>query len=308
MTIAYIHHSDCLRHDMGFGHPERPARLTAIEDRLKVDGLFDFLELYEAPLAETSQIARIHDSQYIEHVLSFANKTGNTHLDPDTVVTPQSPQAALRAAGAALLATNLVLTNKVAGAFCGVRPPGHHALRNHAMGFCFFNNVAIGTAHALEEYGLERVAIVDFDVHHGNGTEAVFKNDPRVMLCSTFQYPFYPGSGANSSNEHIVNIPLPAGTESEAYREAVTARFLPALNRFKPQLIFFSAGFDAHTDDSLAQLDLVEADYEWITAEILTIADKYAQGRIISTLEGGYDLDALAHSVAVHLKVLMRQT
>jgi len=308
MTIAYIHHSDCLRHDMGFGHPERPARLTAIEDRLKVEGLFDFLEQYEAPLAETQHIARIHDSKYIEHVLSFANKAENSYLDPDTVVTPQSPQAALRAAGAAILATNLVLTGKVTGAFCGVRPPGHHALRNHAMGFCFFNNVAIGAAHALEEYGVERVAIVDFDVHHGNGTEAVFKAEPRVMLCSTFQHPFYPGSGANSGNEHIINVPLPAGTDSDSYRKAVTTHFLPALNRFKPQLIFFSAGFDAHTDDSLAQLELVEADYAWITEEILTIADKYAQGRMISTLEGGYDLGALARSVAVHIKVLMRQT
>lgn len=307
MTIAYIHHSDCLRHNMGFGHPEKPARLTTIEDRLKVDGLFDFLEQYEAPLAETQYIARIHDSKYIEHVLSFADKTESSYLDPDTIVTPQSPKATLRAAGAAILAVNLVLTGKVAGAFCGVRPPGHHALRNHAMGFCFFNNVAIGTAHALEEYGLERVAIVDFDVHHGNGTEAVFKDDSRVMLCSTFQHPFYPGSGANSSNEHIINVPLPAGTASDKYREAVIAHFLPALNRFKPQLILFSAGFDAHTDDDLAQLNLVEADYTWITEEILTIADKYAQGRVISTLEGGYDLGALARSVAAHLKVLMRQ-
>lgn len=308
MTIAYIHHPDCLRHDMGYGHPERPARLTAIETGLKTEGLLDTLEQHEAPLADTQSIARIHDQTYIDQVLAFSHKSSSTYLDPDTIITPQTPQAALRAAGATILATDLVLTHKVKGAFCSVRPPGHHALPDHAMGFCFFNNVAISAAHALEAYDLERVAIIDFDVHHGNGTEAIFRNDPRVMLCSTFQHPFYPGSGANSSNEHIINVPLPAGTTSEQYRQAVIAHCLPALNQFKPQLMLFSAGFDAHTDDNLAQLNLVEADYTWITEEILTLADKYAQGRIISTLEGGYDLDALASSVIAHLKVFIRQT
>jgi acetoin utilization deacetylase AcuC-like enzyme len=291
---------------MGFGHPERPARLTAIEDRLKADGLFDFLDTYDAPLAERQHIARIHDDNYIESILGF-NKESHVYLDPDTVITPRTPQAALRAAGAAVFATDLVMSRKASGAFCAIRPPGHHALRNHAMGFCFFNNVAIGVAHALEEHKLDRVAIIDFDVHHGNGTEEVFKDEPRVMLCSTFQHPFYPGCGANSSNDHIINVPLPAGTTGSEFRKAVTARWLPALHQFKPQLIFFSAGFDAHDDDDLAQFCLLEPDYAWLTGEILQIADNYAQGRFISSLEGGYDLGALARSVSVHLKVLMRQ-
>ncbi|OQW95140.1 MAG: deacetylase [Beggiatoa sp. IS2] len=306
MSIAYIHHTDCSLHDMGFGHPEKPTRLSAIEDELKAAHLFDFLRHYEAPLATRQQLLRVHDSKYVDNVLSFADKRKPAYLDPDTIVTPETPKAALRAAGAGIFATDLVLTHKVRGAFCNIRPPGHHALRNAAMGFCFFNNIAIAAVHALENYGVARVAIVDFDVHHGNGTEEIFKNDPRVMLCSTFQHPFYPGCGADSGNDHIINVPLRAGTKGDKFREAVTQFWLPALHKFKPQMIFISAGFDAHEDDDMSQLYLHDKDYAWVTHEILALADKYAEGHIVSMLEGGYDLPALGRSVTAHLKVLMR--
>lgn len=306
MPIAYLHHHDCLLHDMGFGHPERPTRLSAIEDQLRASQLLDFVKPYDAPLATRRQLARVHDLKYIDKILDYSKQQGHTYLDPDTIITPQTPAAALRAAGAVVQAAELVLTNKHKVAFCNIRPPGHHALRNRAMGFCFFNNVAVGAAHVIEEYGLSRVAIVDFDVHHGNGTEDIFKDDPRVMLCSTFQHPFYPHSGAGIISDHIINVPLPAGTTGDKFREAVLLHWLPALHKFAPQMIFFSAGFDAHHDDDMSQLHLHAKDYAWVTQEILLIADKYAEGRIVSTLEGGYELHALGRSVAAHLKVLMR--
>lgn len=306
MPIAYLHHSDCLQHDMGQGHPERATRIHAIEDQMRASQLFDFISYYEAPLAQRQQLARVHDVKYIDKILSFDNKEGGVYLDPDTVLTPHTPQAALRAAGAVIEASNLVLTNKARVAFCNVRPPGHHALPDRAMGFCFFNNVAVGAAHAIQEYGLSRVAILDFDVHHGNGTEAIFKDEPRVMLCSTFQHPFYPYSGADTISEHIINVPLSAGTGGEEFREAVSRHWLPALRKFAPQMIFISAGFDAHEEDSISHLRWHANDYAWVTQEILIIADKYAKGRVVSTLEGGYELHALGRSVAAHLKVLMR--
>ncbi|MDM8559968.1 histone deacetylase family protein [Candidatus Parabeggiatoa sp. HSG14] len=306
MPLAYLYHPDCLLHDMGTGHPERPSRISAIEEKLRVSHLMDLARYYEAPLATRQQLARVHGTKYIDTVLNFEGKEGYTYLDPDTMLTPQTPQAALRAAGALTHATDLVLTKKHNVAFCNIRPPGHHALRNQAMGFCFFNNVAVGVAHAIEEYGLERVAIMDFDVHHGNGTEEIFANDPRVMLCSTFQHPFYPGSGADTVSDHIINVPLPAGTTGEKFREAVTTQCLPALHQFAPQLIFISAGFDAHEDDGISMMRLQVDDYIWVTQQMLEIADKYAEGQIVSTLEGGYELQALAQSVAAHLKVLIR--
>jgi len=225
-------------------------------------------------------------------------------LDPDTWMNPHSWEAALRAAGALVLGTELVMQGMAKNAFCNVRPPGHHATRNQSMGFCLLNNVAVGVAHALEQHGLERVAIVDFDVHHGNGTEAIFRDEPRVMLCSTFQHPFYPFSGADSGSDHIVNVPLPAGTTGAAYREAFAARIRPRLEAFRPQCVFCSAGFDGHRDDDLAQFALVEADYAWITLQVMDVAARHASGRIVSVLEGGYDLSALGRSVAAHLKVL----
>ncbi|MEK8016661.1 MAG: histone deacetylase family protein [Candidatus Parabeggiatoa sp.] len=306
MPLAYLHHPDCLLHEMGGGHPENPTRIHAIEDQLATSQLIDLIRYYEAPLATRKQLARVHEGKYIDKIIKHTETDGYVYIDPDALLTPQTPQAALRAAGAVVQATDLVLTHKHNVAFCNIRPPGHHALRNKAMGFCFFNNVAVGAAHAIENYGLNRVAIVDFDVHHGNGTEAIFTDEPRVLFCSTFQHPFYPHCGADTFSEHIINVPLPAGTGGDKFREAVILHWLPALHKFAPQMIFISAGFDAHEDDSISLMHLHEKDYAWVTQEILIIADKYAKGRIVSTLEGGYDLPALGRSVATHLKVLMR--
>ncbi len=304
MHTAYISHPDCLKHDMGEGHPECPARLSAIEDQLIASGLMPFLERHDAPLATFEQLARVHEPHYIHNIEAASPKQGLADLDPDTAMNPHTWNAALRAAGAAVLATDLVVERKADNAFCAIRPPGHHAEPAHAMGFCIFNNVAIGVAHALAKYGLRRIAIADFDVHHGNGTEAMFHDDPRVMLCSTFQHPYYPYRGADSGNDHIINVPLPAGTDGPAFREAVTAYWLPALQRFQPEMVFFSAGFDAHRDDDMAGFNLLEADYTWVTQQVKELADRYSRGRIVSVLEGGYELRALGRSVLAHLKVL----
>ena len=217
---------------------------------------------------------------------------------------PHTLTAALHAAGAAMLGVDLVLTGDELSVFCSVRPPGHHAERARAMGFCIFNNVAVGAQHALSAWGLERVAIVDFDVHHGNGTEDIFRDEPRVLFCSTFQYPFYPHTGADTVSDHIINVPLPAGTSGEAFRQAISSRWLPELHRFKPELVLISAGFDAHAEDDMAHMGLREPDYQWVTKQIKEIADNYANGRIVSCLEGGYALSALGRSVAVHINAL----
>ncbi len=303
MTTAYISHPACLLHDMGRGHPECPARLKAIEDSLIASGILPLLR-HDAPRATREQLARVHGEAYIDAIEAAQPAEGLAMLDPDTWMNPHTWEAALRAAGAVVLATDLVMAGRAENAFCNVRPPGHHATRNQAMGFCFFNNVAVGVAHALEHYGLERVAIVDFDVHHGNGTEDIFRDDPRVLLCSSFQHPFYPHCGADTVSAHIIPAPLPAGTDGAGFRAAVTEKFLPALNRFKPQMIFVSAGFDAHREDGMAGLKLVEADYAWITQEIKKAAAAHASRRIVSTLEGGYDLPALGRSAAAHVNVL----
>lgn len=289
---------------MGAHHPEGPARLRAIEDQLIASGLLPFLQHHDAPLATLEQLARVHAPHYIEAVRSASPTEGLAYLDPDTVMNPFTLNAALRAAGAVVLATELVLERKVENAFCAIRPPGHHAESARAMGFCLFNNVAVGVAHAIEKYGLNRVAIADFDVHHGNGTEEIFRDDPRVMLCSTFQHPFYPHCGADSSSDHIINVPLPAGTDGAAFRQAVTERWLPALERFQPEMLFVSAGFDAHREDDMGMFKLSEPDYAWVTQQIKDVAERYAQGRIVSALEGGYELHALGRSVAAHIKVL----
>jgi acetoin utilization deacetylase AcuC-like enzyme len=289
---------------MGAQHPEGPARLRAIEDQLIASGLLPFLQHHDAPLATFEQLARVHAPHYIETVRSASPTEGLAYLDPDTAMNPFTLNAALRAAGAVVLATELVLERKVENAFCAIRPPGHHAESARAMGFCLFNNVAVGVAHAIEKYGLNRVAIADFDVHHGNGTEEIFRNDPRVMLCSTFQHPFYPHCGADSGSDHIINVPLPAGTDGAAFRQAVTERWLPALERFQPEMLFVSAGFDAHREDDMGMFKLSEPDYAWVTQQLKDVAEKHAQGRIVSALEGGYELHALGRSVAVHIKVL----
>ncbi|MCK5719467.1 MAG: histone deacetylase family protein [Thiomargarita sp.] len=307
MSVAYLYHPDCLLHEMGSEHPEKPDRLNVIEKQIKISQLKEKIHRYEAPLATKQQLAQVHDSQYIEKVLNFVDESGVgfSYLDPDTMLVINTPNAALRAAGAAVHATDLVLTNQHNIAFCSVRPPGHHALSDHAMGFCFFNNLAVGVAHAIKEYGLNRIAIVDFDVHHGNGTEAIFANESRVMLCSTFQHPFYPYSGTDSANELMISMPLSAGASGEHFRKAITEHCLPALHNFKPEMIFISAGFDAHQADNLSHLHFLEEDYAWVTKEILAVANQYAKGRIVSCLEGGYALDILGQCVVAHLEALM---
>ena len=304
MQTAYISHPSCLLHDMGRGHPECPARIKAIEDQLIASGLYPFLQHHDAPRATPEQLERVHSTAYLDALWSARPAEGLAMLDADTWMNPRTWEAALHAAGAVVLATDLVMQGRAESAFCNVRPPGHHATRDQAMGFCFFNNVAVGVAHALEHHGLERVAVVDFDVHHGNGTEAIFRDDPRVLLCSSFQHPFYPYSGAETANSHILPAPLPAYTDGAGFRAAITEKFIPALDEFKPQLIFVSAGFDAHREDDMASLKLVEADYAWVTQEIKKIATAHAQRRIVSTLEGGYALHALGRSVAAHIRVL----
>jgi acetoin utilization deacetylase AcuC-like enzyme len=226
------------------------------------------------------------------------------HLGDDITLSPMSRQAALHAAGAVVNGVDLVMAGEAENAFCAIRPPGHHAMRNRAMGFCILNNIAVGAAHALAHHGLARVAIVDFDVHHGNGTEDIVRDDARILFCSTFQHPFYPGCGADSGNEHVINVPLAAGTGGEAFRQAVSEHWLPALHQFRPQLLLISAGFDAHLEDDMAMLRLKEADYAWVTAEIKDIAERYANGRIVSALEGGYALNALGRSAVAHIKTL----
>lgn len=304
MTIAFLTHGDCLLHDVGAHHPECPARLTAIDDQLIASGLSNYLKHIEAPLATRVQLERVHAPDYVSALEQAAPARGLVHLDPDTAMTPHTVKAAKRAAGAAALATDMVIRGEAETAFCSVRPPGHHAERARAMGFCLFNNVAVAAAHALEVHGLKRVAIVDFDVHHGNGTEDIFRDDPRVLMVSTFQHPFYPYSGIEGRSERMVNIPLAAYSGGSEFRAAVQRHWLPALDAFRPEMLFVSAGFDAHRDDDMAMLDLVEADYGWVTERIKEAAGRTAGGRIVSVLEGGYELHALGRSVATHLKVL----
>ena len=304
MQTAYISHPDCFKHDMGMYHPESPQRLVAIENQLKAIGLLSQLQRYDAPLASIEQLARVHTPNYIESIRRAAPDAGLVALDADTAMNPFTLNAALRAAGAVVLATDLVLTDKVNNAFCAIRPPGHHAESDRAMGFCLFNNVAVGVAHAIHQYHLQHVAIMDFDVHHGNGSEEIFRDNPHVMLCSTFQHPFYPYCGADSGSQRMINVPLQRGSDGVAFRKAVIDYWLPALEAFKPEMIFVSAGFDAHRDDGMAQLQLCDDDYVWITRQIKAIADKHARGRIVSVLEGGYELKALGRCVAAHISVL----
>ena len=304
MHTAFISHPDCLLHEMGPYHPERPARLKAIEDELTASGLMDKLVRHIAPRVTFEQLNRVHAAEYIASLDAKAPAAGIVYLDLDTAMNPHSLKAAYRAAGAVVLAVDLVIGKNSENAFCSVRPPGHHAGRDQAMGFCFFNNIAVGIAHAIQVHALERIAVVDFDVHHGNGTEDIFRDDPRVMMVSTFQHPFYPYSGITGGSGHMVNIPLAAGSDGEKFRAVVSQFWLPALQKFKPQMLFISAGFDAHQDDDLASLNLLEADYAWVTGQIKAIAREHAQNRIVSSLEGGYALPALGRSVAAHLKVL----
>jgi acetoin utilization deacetylase AcuC-like enzyme len=308
MSTVFYSHPACRLHDMGAGHPECPQRLDAINDHLLATGLDVALDYREAPPATLQQISRAHTSGYVAElsdVLQQVQASGeNRAMDPDTIACPQTLAAALHAAGAAVAATDDVLAGRARNAFCAVRPPGHHATRDQTMGFCFFNNVAVAARHALDEHGLKRVAIIDFDVHHGNGTEDIIAGDERVLMCSFFQHPLYPYSGAVPKGTNMVNVPVPPYTRGAALRETIDAMWMPALEDFKPEMVFISAGFDAHREDDLGQMGLVEADYEWITRRLVDLAERHAQGRIVSCLEGGYHLSALARSVAAHLRVL----
>jgi acetoin utilization deacetylase AcuC-like enzyme len=305
VTTAFIAHPVCRQHDMGRYHPECPDRLDAVSDRLIASGIDKHVEHHEAPVATREQLARVHDEDYIAMIEAASPDTGVHYLDPDTAMSPRSLDAALHAAGAAVLATELVLKGDCRTAFCAVRPPGHHAERRRAIGFCLFNNVAVGVAHALAQ-GLTRAAVVDFDVHHGNGTEQIFAGDARVIMTGTFEYPLYPYSGVDPAGPNMHNVPLRAGSGGEAFRAAMTDVCLPALEAHRPEIIFVSAGFDAHRDDPLANLQFTESDYAWVTREIVRIADRHAEGRIVSSLEGGYELSALGRSAVEHIRALAK--
>jgi len=306
MTTLLITHPACIDHDPGPDHPEAPARLKAILSALE-DEAFAALERREAPLAERAQIERVHDPAYVQAVLDAIPRSGRVGLDPDTIVSPGSGEAALRAAGAICGAVDAVVAGEASNAFCAVRPPGHHAGPRRAMGFCLFNNVAIGALHARAGHGLSRVAVVDFDVHHGNGTQAAFERDPDLFFASVHQSPLYPGTGAEDERGvgNIVNRPLPPMSGSREFRAAMTEDILPALESFAPDFILVSAGFDAHADDPLASLNFTEEDYGWATGEIVRIAEGCCAGRVVSTLEGGYNLEALKTSAAALVRALM---
>jgi len=305
---AFYSHPDCRGHDMGDGHPECPQRLDAIDDHLIATGLDAALERREAPVVDLAELGHAHESRFVDELRDLLQRVAaagrRSAIDPDTIASPGTWAAVVRAAGAAVAATDAVIDGEVANAFCAVRPPGHHATRDQAMGFCFFNNVAVAARHALDVRGLERVAIVDFDVHHGNGTEDIVANDERVLMVSIFQHPLYPYSGAVPMGTNMVNVPVPPYARGPHIRALIEENWIAPLEAFRPQMLFVSAGFDAHRDDELGQLGLVEADYTWITQRIKDIANRHANGRIVSCLEGGYNLGALARSVAAHLRVL----
>ena len=305
MTTAFITHPACLKHEMGAHHPECPERLQAVYDAFAQSGLMTKMDQIEAPLATQEQLSAAHAPDYVDSIFAASPSHDYAYLDPDTAMNPFSLEAACRASGAVIKGVDMVMSGEAANAFCAVRPCGHHATYDRAMGFCIFNNVAVGAVHALNAQALERVAILDFDVHHGNGTEDIFHDDDRVMLCSSFQHPYYPGTGANTGNQHIIPTPLLARTSGAEFRRAIDATWWPALEKFQPELIIISAGFDAHADDPLAYLELHEDDYVWITERIREIADTYAQGRIVSVLEGGYNLGALGRSAVAHVGALL---
>ncbi|HXA37230.1 MAG TPA: histone deacetylase family protein [Steroidobacteraceae bacterium] len=307
MTTAYITHPDCLRHEMGPGHPESPARLSAIGEHMRASGMLEEVRSLEAPLADADDLKRVHRSAYVDLIFENAPNEGYVQLDPDTAMNAYSLSAARRAAGAGLLAVDEIMAGRSANAFCAVRPCGHHATQLRSMGFCIFNNIGVAAAYALEKKGLERVAIIDFDVHHGNGTEDMFSQPKwrdRVLMASFFQHPFYPYSGTVDPAPNMINVPLAAGSGGAAAKQAIETQWLPALETFKPQMILISAGFDAHREDLLGGMALVEDDYAWMTRELMALAARHSQQRVVSMLEGGYNLAALGRSVVAHVKTL----
>lgn len=306
MTTAYISHRDCELHDMGHGHPESPVRLRAIRDYLMERQVWDLLLQVDAPKIDKRHLYRVHNRDYVDAIFEQFPVQNLQELGPDVVANPHTLDAALRAAGAVCKGVDLVMTGAANNAFCAVRPPGHHAEARRAMGFCVFSNVAIGAAYAMQAYNLDRIAIIDIDVHHGNGTENILQYDQRVLFCSSFQYPCYPHQVPDNSRSNIIHTPMHAGTSSDEFRDWVRRDWLNKLDTFHPQLIMISAGFDAHQADPLADVCLDERDYRWITAELMQVADRCCEGRIVSALEGGYDLTALSRSVYQHIRTLMR--
>src|ERR1700733_9122889 len=307
MTTAYITHADCLRHEMGAGHPESPDRLNAVNAEMRSSGLLDELRCLEAPLARAEDLKRVHRAGYVDAIFDNAPTEGYVQLDPDTAMNPHSLAAAQRAAGAGVLAVDELMAGRSDNAFCAVRPCGHHATQVRSMGFCIFNNIGVAAAYALEKKGLDRVAIIDFDVHHGNGTEDMFSAPQwrdRLLMASFFQHPFYPYSGTANPAPNMINVPLAEGSGGAAARQAIEAQWLPALESFRPEMIFISAGFDAHRDDLLGGMALVEDDYAWITRELMALAAQHSQKRMISMLEGGYNLSALGRSAVAHVRAL----
>ena len=303
MTTAYISHPDFMKHEMGRHHPECPERIQAIEDQLIQSRLDGHLKRIDPPRATEADITRVHSEDHLAFIKSKAPTSGYAMIDGDTIMNTATWNVSLRAAGAAIAAVDAVMKGEVNNAFCAIRPPGHHAEPHRSMGFCVFNTIAIAIRYALEQYDLDRVAVIDFDVHHGNGTEAAFIDDPHVLMCSFFQHPFYPYSGLEGG-DNMVNIPLPANTSGKVVREMISKIWIPRLQEFKPQLIMISAGFDAHREDDLGQMGLVEDDYVWITQQLMNVANLTCEGKIVSCLEGGYNLSALGRSVAAHLKTL----
>jgi len=310
---GYFTHPDCRKHDMGRGHPECPARLDVIEDRLRASGVGDVLERRQATPAGMGELLLAHGRRHVAALRGLSDilveelaAGGPDHysLDPDTVMCQHTYRAALLSAGAVINAVDAVLSGEMENAFCAVRPPGHHATRNQAMGFCFFSNMAIAAKYACERHGLKRVAVIDFDVHHGNGTEDIVAGDERILMVSFFQHPFYPEGGVQKNDANLLNCPVPAYTKGMEVRELVDMMWIPRLDEHKPELILISAGFDAHRDDDMGQLGLVESDYAWITERLRDVARRHAKGRIVSALEGGYNLNALARSVEAHVRVL----
>ena len=310
---GYYTHRDCWKHEMGPGHPECPERRDAVEDRLLISGVFDALERREAPLASLNDIELAHDRMHVAALRGLSLRLAeeleaggpeHTALDSDTSINVHTWNAALRSAGAALEATDAVMAGELENAFCAVRPPGHHATRNKAMGFCFFNNVAVAAKYALQRHNLQRVAVIDFDVHHGNGTEDILAGDERALMCSFFQHPFYPYSGDQNPAPNMCNVPVPAYSKGMDIREVVEMMWIPRLEEFQPEMMFISAGFDAHREDDMGQLGLTEQDFSWITQRLKDVARRYCKGRIVSCLEGGYIPSALARSVEAHLRVL----
>lgn len=305
METLYITHPNCRLHMMQKWHPEAPARLDEINDRLLASGVSPCLRHLDAPNASDADVLRVHTPEYLAYLKEHVPQEGYFSIDnEETSMNPHTLRAAYSAAGAGILAIDEIMAGHALNAFCAVRPPGHHAERGRAMGFCFFNNLAIAARYAIEKFKLKRIAVIDFDVHHGNGTEDIFKNDPHIVMCSFFQYPLYPNSGIANVAPNMFNTPVPAFTKSDVIRNIVQNKWLPVLEDFKPELVLISAGFDAHREDEMGQMDLVEKDYEWITKQLMEVAKRHSQGRIISFLEGGYSLSALGRSVTAHIKAL----